>query len=151
REDERMFSAAKLFFAYGLGNGGYFPLAVGATSILLPGPPTPANVYRTILDHRPTLFFWVPTGYAMLLAQPGEYDLSSVRLAVSAGEALPAPIYERFGQRFGVEIIDGIGSTEALHMFISNRPGAIRPGSSGRPVDGYDAAILDDEKRPVAQ
>jgi benzoate-CoA ligase len=103
--------------------------------------------------HRPTLFFSVPTGYGMLLAHGGgarDFDLSSVRLAVSAGEALPASLYERFKQRFDVDIIDGIGSTEVLHMFISNRPDAIRPGSSGLVVDGYDAAILDDEKRPVA-
>jgi benzoate-CoA ligase family protein len=154
REDDRCFSVAKLFFAYGLGNGGYFPLAVGATSILWPGPPSPASVYRVIAEHRPTLFYSVPTGYGMMLAEaPGErdFDLSSIRLAVSAGEALPPSLYHRFKRRFGVDIIDGIGSTEVLHMFISNRPAAIRPGSSGLIVDGYEAAILDDEKRPVPQ
>jgi len=146
---DRCFSVPKLFFAYGLGNAGYFPLAVGATSILSPDPPTAAGVYRTIARHRPTLFFSVPTGYGMLLSQPGDFDLSSVRLAVSAGEALPGALYERFKQRFGIDILDGIGSTEALHMFISNRRDAIRPGSSGLILPGYDAAILDDEKRPV--
>ncbi len=148
-ERDRTFSVAKLFFAYGLGNAGYFPLAVGATTILLPDPPAPASVYAAIARYRPTLFFSVPTGFAMLLAHPGDYDLSSLRLAVSAGESLPAPLYERFKQRFGVDILDGIGSTEALHMFMSNRVGAIRPGSSGLIVPGYDAAILDEAKQQV--
>jgi benzoate-CoA ligase len=148
--DDRCFSVAKLFFAYGLGNAGYFPLAVGATSILMPGPPQPASVFATIARHRPTVFSSVPTGFAMMLAHPGEFDLSSLRIAVSAGEALPAPIYDRFRQRFGVDVLDGIGSTEALHMFMSNRPGAIRPGSSGLIVPGYEAAILDESKQPVA-
>ena len=146
---DRVFSVAKLFFAYGLGNALYFPLAVGATSILWPGPPQPAHIYRTIEQHRPTLFFSVPTGYGMLLAQEGSFDLSSIRLAVSAGEALPPALYERFKQRFGIDIIDGIGSTEALHMFISNRVGAIRPGSSGQIVSGYEARILDDQRKDV--
>jgi benzoate-CoA ligase family protein len=147
---DRCFSVAKLFFAYGLGNALYFPLAVGATSILMPGPPLPANVYATIARHRPTLFSSVPTGYAMLLSHPGDFDLSSIRLAVSAGESLPASLYERFKQRFGVDILDGIGSTEVLHMFISNRPASIRPGSSGLIVHGYDAAIRDEHGEPVA-
>ena len=150
-ERDRCFSVAKLFFAYGLGNAGYFPLAVGATSILMPDPPAAASVYAAIARHRPTIFSSVPTGFAMLLAQPGEFDLSSIRLAVSAGESLPAPLYERFKQRFGIDILDGIGSTEALHMFTSNRPGAIRPGSSGLIVPGYAAAILDERKQPVPQ
>jgi benzoate-CoA ligase len=149
REDDRCFSVAKLFFAYGLGNALYFPLAVGATSILWPGAPTPANVYAVVDEHQPTLLFSVPTGYGMLLAHPGTFGLSTVRLAVSAGEALPPALYERFKQRFGVDIIDGIGSTEALHMFISNRPDAIRPGSSGLIVPGYEARVLDDERQPV--
>lgn len=148
---DRCFSVAKLFFAYGLGNALYFPLAVGATSILMPGPPAPARVFDTIERHRPTLFFSVPTGYGMLLAHDGEFDLSSVRLAISAGEALPPSLYERFKHRFGIDILDGIGSTEVLQMFISNRPGAIRPGSSGLVVPGYEAAILDDEKQPVPE
>jgi benzoate-CoA ligase len=150
RPADRTFSVAKLFFAYGLGNGLYFPFSVGATTILWPGPPTPPHVYAVIEKHRPTLLYSVPTAYGMMLAHAGDFDLSSVRLAVSAGEALPPALYERFKQRFGVDIIDGIGSTEALHMFISNRPGAIRPGSSGVTVPGYDARVLDDEGRPVA-
>ena len=146
---DRCFSVAKLFFAYGLGNAGYFPLAAGATSILWPGPPQAPQVFATIERHRPTLFFSVPTGYAMLLAHAGPFDLSSIRLAVSAGEALPPALYERFRTRFGIEVIDGIGSTEALHMFISNYPGRSRPGTSGVVVRGYDARILDDAGAPV--
>ena len=148
-ERDRCFSVAKLFFAYGLGNAGYFPLAAGATAILMPGPPAAASVFAAIERHRPTIFSSVPTGFAMLLAQQGDFDLSSLRIAVSAGEALPAPLYERFKQRFGVDILDGIGSTEALHMFTSNRPGAIRPGSSGLIVPGYAGAVLDEQKQPV--
>ena len=146
---DRTYSVAKLFFAYGLGNALYFPFAVGATTILSPAAPTPPNVYDVIERHKPTLLFSVPTSYGMLLAHAGDYDLSSVRLAVSAGEALPPSLYDRFKQRFGVDIIDGIGSTEVLHMFISNRPDAIRPGSSGLIVHGYEARLLDDENEPV--
>jgi benzoate-CoA ligase family protein len=151
---DKCFSAAKLFFAYGLGNALYFPFSVGATTVLSPAPPAPASVFEIVERHRPTLFFSVPTGYAMLLAHTragNDFDFSSVRLAVSAGEALPSALFERFERRFGLQIIDGIGSTEALHMFISNRAGAIRPGSSGRVVPGYEAKILDDEGRPVAR
>ena len=121
-------------------------------SILLPEPPAAARVYEIIERYRPTLFFSVPTNFAMLLAhQPGprEFDLSSVRHAVSAGESLPEPLFRRFKQRFGVEILDAIGSTECLHMFIANRPGAVRPGSSGQIVPGYEARIVDDDDRPV--
>jgi len=151
-EADRCFSVAKLFFAYGLGNAMYCPFGVGATTILWPGPPAAANVYSVIERHRPTLFFSVPTNYGMLLAHTREghdFDLSSIRHAVSAGEALPPALFERFKRRFGVEILDGIGSTEILHIFISNRPGAIRPGSSGRIVDGYEARIVDEENRDV--
>jgi benzoate-CoA ligase family protein len=156
-ENDRFFSVAKLFFAYGLGNAGYFPLAVGGTSILWPGPPTPQNVYAVVERHKPTLLYSVPTSYAMLLAtkvdpaaRRDDFDLTSVRLAVSAGEALPPALYERFKTRFGIDILDGIGSTEALHMFISNRPGEVRPGSSGLVVDGYQARLVDDDGQPVA-
>lgn len=153
QQRDRCFSAAKLFFAYGLGNALYFPFSVGATTVLWPGPPAAAAVYDIIERHRPTLFFSVPTGYGMLLAHAREgdrdFDLSSVRAAVSAGEALPRALFDRFEQRFGLQILDGIGSTEALHMFISNRPGHIRAGSSGPLVPGYEARILDDEGRDV--
>ena len=150
---DRCFSVAKLFFAYGLGNAMYCPFGVGATTILWPGSPAAANVYAMIEKHRPTLFFSVPTNYGMLLAHTREerdFDLSSIRYAVSAGESLPAALFERFKQRFGVEILDGIGSTEILHIFISNRPGAIRAGSSGQIVAGYQARIVDEENRDVA-
>jgi benzoate-CoA ligase family protein len=145
-EDDRCFSVAKLFFAYGLGNGLYFALSVGATSILCPGPPKPAQVLEIIERQRPTLFFSVPSNYAALLNYEAEkqFDVSSVRYGISAGEALPAVIFQRFKQRFGIEILDAIGSTEVLHMFIANRPGAVRPGSSGQIIPGYDAKIVDE-------
>jgi benzoate-CoA ligase family protein len=154
RESDRCFSVAKLFFAYGLGNALYFPFSVGATTILYPGPPAAREVYRTIEKYRPTLFFSVPSNYAALLnckMESGmEFDLSSIRHAVSAGEALPATIYEKFRRRFGVEILDAIGSTETLHMFIANRPGDVRPGSSGRVLDGCEAKLVNENEIPVA-
>jgi benzoate-CoA ligase len=148
-EHDRCYSVAKLFFAYGLGNALYFPFAVGATTILFAGPPTPPNVFEIVNKHRPTLFFSVPTNYAMLLANDAECDFSSVRWAVSAGEALPPAVFDRFSRRFGVTILDGIGSTEILHIFVSNQPGAIRPGSSGKPVAGYETRIVDEDGQPV--
>jgi benzoate-CoA ligase len=149
---DRCLSVAKLFFAYGLGNAMYFPMAVGATSILWPGAVSPATVFNLIERHRPTLFFSVPTHYAMLLAhaEAGHTcDLSTVRCAVSAGEALPPALFNRFRSRFGLEILDGIGSTEVLHIFISNRPGSARPGSSGLPVPGYEVRLVDDRGADV--
>jgi benzoate-CoA ligase family protein len=151
-ETDRFFSVAKLFFAYGLGNGLYFSLSVGATSILLPGPPRPQSVFEVIERHRPTLFFSVPSNYVKLLAHPAdkrELDLSSIRHAISAGEALPPSMFHRFKQRFGVEILDALGSTEALHMIISNAPGEVRPGSSGKVLPGFEAKIVDDNDCPV--
>src|SRR5579871_5445879 len=157
-ESDRFFSVAKLFFAYGLGNGLYFPLSVGGTSILWPGSPSPLNVYGVIERFKPTLFFSVPSNYSSLLAyrreskenqEATDFDLSTVRHAVSAGEALPAVLFHRFKERFGVEILDAIGSTEALHMFIANRPGAVRPGSSGEIMPGYEARIVDENGRDV--
>jgi benzoate-CoA ligase len=149
---DRTLSVAKLFFAYGLGNALTFPFAVGATTILWPGPPTPPNVYAQIDRYQPTLFFSVPTNYGMLLAhrrEGADFNISSVRQAVSAGEALPKALYERFKERFGVEILDGIGSTEILHIFISNRSGQARPGSSGQLVPGYEARLLDEQGQQV--
>jgi benzoate-CoA ligase family protein len=152
-EHDRCYSVARLFFAYGLGNTGYFPLACGATTILSPARPTPAGVYADIERYRPTLFFSVPSSYAALLAHAStngrDFDLSSVRHAISAGEALPAPLYERFKQRFAVEILDALGSTETLQMVISNRPGEVKAGSSGKVIPGYEAKILDDRGDPV--
>ena len=151
RASDRVYSAAKLFFAYGLGNAGYFPMAAGAQSVLFAGRPTPEGVFEILSRHRPTIFFGVPTLYAGMLALKGaeRYDLSSLRLCVSAGEALPPELYHRWRERFGVELLDGIGTTEILHIFLSNRPGAVRPGSTGLPVPGYEAAIVDDGGRPV--
>jgi benzoate-CoA ligase family protein len=149
--DDVAFSASKLFFAYGLGNAGYFPLSVCAASIFLPERPTPEKLLAVLQQHRPTLFFSVPTLYgALLRATEGtSTKLDFLRIAVSAGEALPVEIFERFKQRFGLEILDGIGTTEMLHMFISNRPGEARPGSCGREVPGYKARIVDDSGNEV--
>jgi len=136
-------------------NAGYFPLSCGATTILSPGRPTPASVYADIERYRPTLFFSVPTNYAALLdhqrAGGPDFDLSSIRHAVSAGEALPAALFERFRQRFHIEILDALGSTESLHMVISNRPGEVKPGSSGKILPGFQAKITDETGRPAAR
>jgi benzoate-CoA ligase len=151
---DRCYSVARLFFAYGLGNAGYFPLYCGATTILSPARPTPAGIYANIERYRPTLFFSVPTNYASLLdyrREDGrEFDLSSVRHAISAGESLPALLFERFKQRFGIEILDSLGSTESLQAMISNRPGEARPGSIGKIVPGYEAKIVDESGCTVA-
>ncbi|MGQ0623674.1 MAG: benzoate-CoA ligase family protein [Sporichthyaceae bacterium] len=147
---DRTLSVAKLFFAYGLGNSALFPLSVGATTILDPVRPTPQSVAARIAADRPTLFFGVPTFYAAVLAADLAADtFAGVRLATSAGEALPAALYERFTGYFGVEIIDGIGSTEALHIFLSNYPGQVRPGTTGRAVPGYDLRLVDDADAEV--
>jgi benzoate-CoA ligase family protein len=154
RADDRTFSVSKLFFAYGLGNGMYFPLSVGAATILHPEKPRVERIARVAERYKPTVFFAVPTFYAALLreAERGlRVDLSSVRLAVSAGEVLPTEIFERFRRTFGVEILDGIGSTEMLHMFIANRPGQARAGSCGKEVPGYEARIVDDAGGPVPE
>ena len=152
RESDRCFSAAKLFFAYGLGNALYMPLAVGATSILMPDAPTAQRVYDAIERYRPTLFFSVPTNFGMVLShrrEGADFDLSSIRHAISAGEALPEPLFRRFKERFGIEILDAIGSTECLHMFVANRPGRVRPGSSGEIVPNYEARIVDEDGRDL--
>jgi benzoate-CoA ligase family protein len=143
------FSTSKLYFAYGLGNGLYFPFGVGATTVLLSERPTPELIFETLRRYQPTIFYAVPTVYAGMLHSP-EADaaaMSSVRRAVSAGEALPGPLWERFKEKFGVPILDGIGSTEMLHTFIANRPDDIVCGSSGRVVPGYEARIVDESGR----
>jgi benzoate-CoA ligase len=142
------FSVAKLFFAYGLGNGLYFPLRTGGTTALLPGRPAPDKVFEVIDRYQPTVFYSVPTSYAALLhlaEKTNRTALGRVRMCVSAGEPLPKHIYEKWQDRFGVEILDGIGSTEILHIFISNRPGQARPGSTGQIVPGYEAKIVDED------
>ncbi len=154
READITFSASKAFHAYGLGNNVTFPYSVGASTVLYPGRPTPEAVYEQIDRYKPTLFFTAPTLYAAMLAVPDaevRWDLSSLRLCVSAAEALPAELFHQWRKRFGVEILDGIGSTELLHIFISNPPGNVKPGSSGLPVPGYAAKIVDEHGETVAQ
>jgi benzoate-CoA ligase len=152
KDEDISFSVAKLFFAYGLGNGLYFPLRVGGTTVMLSGRPTPEAVFATLDQHQPTVFYSVPTSYLALLHQAektGRTSLGRVRMCVSAGEPLPKHVYETWLERFGVEIIDGIGSTEILHIFISNRPGRVVPGSTGQVVPGYEAKIVDDHGQEV--
>jgi benzoate-CoA ligase family protein len=154
REEDVTFSAAKLFFAYGLGNNLYFPFAVGASAVHYPGRPLPEDMFKVVQQYRPTIFFGVPTLYAGMLALPDaekRYDFSSVRICVSAGEALPADILRRWKEKFNVDILDGIGSTEILHIFISNRIGQVKPGSSGKLVSGYEALITDESGHVVKQ
>lgn len=151
-ENDIAFSSSKLFFAYGLGNGLYFPFGVGASVAHHPGRPLPEDLFNVVQQVRPTLFFGVPTVYASMLALPDaekRFDFSSVRACVSAGEALPADILRRWQDKFHVDILDGIGSTEILHIFISNRPGDIRPGSTGKLVPGYEARIVDEQGQPA--
>jgi benzoate-CoA ligase family protein len=153
KESDVVFSAAKLFFAYGLGNGMSFPMSVGASTILLPDRPTPDAVLATLRTHNPTIFCAVPTLFAALLSSKGlgrGAESGRLRLSTSAGEALPAEIGQRWQDVVGSEIIDGIGSTEMLHIFVSNRPGAVRYGSSGTPVPGYAARVVDDDGKDVA-
>jgi benzoate-CoA ligase len=146
RADDVVFSAAKLFFAYGLGNSLSFPLAVGATAVLMAERPSPTSVFDRLKALRPTIFYGVPTLYAAMLAAPGlpRRDEVATRVCVSAGEALPADLGRRWTEHFGVEILDGIGSTEMLHIFLSNRPGEVRYGTSGKAVPGYRLRIVDD-------
>jgi benzoate-CoA ligase family protein len=144
RPDDVTLSVAKLFFAYGIGNSLFFPFSVGARTVLERRRPSPEVVAERIAAEQPTLFFAVPTFFAALTSSALPDDtFAPVRLAASAGEPLPAPLLERFRTRFGVDIVDGIGSTEALHIFLSNRPGDVRPGTTGVPVPGYDIEIRD--------
>ncbi len=146
-EQDVCFSAAKLFFAYGLGNALSFPLSVGATVVLMAERPTPEATFKRWIEHSPTVFFGAPTGYAGMLASPNLPSRAQValRLCSSAGEALPADIGERFTAHFGCEIIDGIGSTEMLHVFLSNIPGKVRYGTTGWPVPGYQIELRGDD------
>ena len=153
REDDVTFSVSKLFFAYGLGNGMYFPLSAGAKTVLNPDRTKIDRVIELVARHRPTIFFGVPTFYAAMLRETEEkhrqVDFSSVRLFASAGETLPAEIFDRWKKKFSHEILDGIGSTEMLHIFISSRPGQCKSGSCGSPVPGYEVKIVDDAGQPV--
>ena len=151
RESDVVFSAAKLFFAYGLGNALTFPLSVGATTILMAERPAPAAVFRRLREQRPTIFYGVPTLFGAMLANPDlpKKDEVALRVCVSAGEALPADIGRRWSAHFGADILDGIGSTEMLHIFLSNRPGDVRYGTTGKPVPGYRIRLVDEEGREV--
>jgi benzoate-CoA ligase len=151
REDDIAFSAAKLFFAYGLGNALTFPLSVGATVVLMGERPTPEAVFKRLVEHKPTVFYGVPTLYASMLASPAlpaKEDVS-MRVCASAGEALPKDLGERFTRHFGCHILDGIGSTEMLHIFLSNQMGDVRYGTTGKPVPGYEVELRDDNGTPV--
>ncbi len=147
-ENDVMFSAAKLFFAYGLGNGMTFPMEVGATTILLAGRPTPDSVMDVLKTHQPTIFGGVPTLYAAILANPEngrENGSARMRRCMSAGEALPEEVGKRFEQRFGSEILDGVGSTEMLHIYLSNRAGNVHYGCSGVAVPGYELRLVNEK------
>jgi benzoate-CoA ligase len=151
RESDVIFSAPKLFFAYGLGNGLTFPLAVGATAVLMAERPTPEAVFTRLQQHRPTVFGGVPTLYAAMLSkQLPPPAATALRVCISAGEALPREIGERWRRHFGVDILDGIGSTEMLHIFLSNRPGEVCYGTTGSPVPGYQLRLVDDQGHAVA-
>ncbi|HEX9603687.1 MAG TPA: benzoate-CoA ligase family protein [Myxococcales bacterium] len=150
RPDDVVFSAAKLFFAYGLGNAMTFPFAAGASSVLLADRPTPQSVVALLQKEKPTFFFGVPTLFAGMLADSTATDLGGrLRWCVSAGEPLPRDIGLRWRERHGVDILDGIGSTELLHIFLSLRPGDVRYGTTGKPVPGYEIEIVDEQDRPV--
>ena len=153
RESDVVFSAAKLFFAYGLGNALTFPMAVGATAVLMAERPTPDAVFKRLTEKKPTIFYGVPTLYAALLVSPAfprKEDLE-LRVCTSAGEALPKNLGERWTEKTGTEILDGIGSTEMLHIFISNRPGEVRLGTTGKPVPGYEVRLIDEQGNVITR
>ena len=152
-ENDVCYSVAKLFFAYGLGNALTFPLSAGATTVLLPQRPTPDAVAELLKKHNVTVFYAVPTFYAAFLASPAAPARSelTIRRCVSAGEALPAEIGRRWSERYGVDILDGLGSTEMLHIFLSNRPGEVKYGTSGKPLHGYDLRLVDDDGNVITK
>ena len=153
KESDVLFSSAKLSFVYGLGNALTFALATGATAVLMAERATPASVFRRLVERRPTIFYGVPTLYASMLASP-ELPVKgslALRACVSAGEALPAELGRRWKERVGVDILEGIGSTEMMHMYISARHGEVRYGATGKPVPGYELRLVDEEGRPVKQ
>lgn len=152
-DDDVCYSVAKLFFAYGLGNALTFPMSAGATTVLLPSRPTPEAVAALLKKHRVTIFYAVPTFYAAFLASeaaPARAELA-LRRCVSAGEALPPGVGRRFRERYGTDILDGLGSTELLHIFVSNRPGDVKYGTSGKPVPGYEVRLVDDDGNTIAK
>jgi benzoate-CoA ligase family protein len=148
-EKDLCFSASKLFFSYGLGNSLYFPFRFGASTVLWPEKPDPEKILQVIEKYKPTFFFSVPTLYARFLQIEKKYDLSSLRICLSSGEPLPPAIFHQWKDRFGLELLDVVGSTEATHDFLANRPGRAKPGSSGEVTPAFDAKIVDDEGREV--
>jgi len=150
-ENDICYSVAKLFFAYGLGNALTFPMSAGATTVLLPQRPTPEAVADLLKKHRVTVFYAVPTFYAAFLASAAAPERTALKLrrCVSAGEALPPDIGRRWSERYGVDILDGIGSTEMLHIYVSNRPDDVKYGTTGKPVPGYDVRLVDDDGKIV--
>lgn len=149
REDDICFSASKLFFSYGLGNSLYFPFRFGASTVLWPERPEPERVLQVIDKYRPTFFFSVPTLYARLLRVEKKYDLGSLRICLSSGEPLPPALFHQWKEKFGQELLDVVGSTEATHDFLANRPGRAKPGSSGEVTPAFEAKIVDEEGREV--
>ena len=150
--DDVVFSPPKIFFAYGFGNSLTFPFAAGATTVLMPGRPDPEAVFATIERHRPTVLFGLPTLYVAMAAHPGSHarDLSSLRLAVSAAETLSAELFEEWKRRYGLAIVEGLGSTEVLHIYLSNAPALQKPGASGRRVPGYEVKLVDPDGNEIA-
>jgi benzoate-CoA ligase family protein len=148
-ENDLCFSASKLFFSYGLGNSLYFPFRFGASTVLWPEKPDPEKILQVIDKYKPTFFFSVPTLYARFLRIEKKYDLSSLRMCLSSGEPLPPAIFQQWKDRFGLELLDVVGSTEATHDFLANRPGRAKAGSSGEVTPAFDAKIVDDEGREV--
>jgi benzoate-CoA ligase len=153
KESDVVFSAAKFFFAYGLGNSLSFPLAVGATAVLMAERPTPDAVFKRLTERKPTVFYGVPTLYAAMLASPAfpKKENLNLRTCISAGEALPSQIAKSFREKTGIDILDGIGSTEMLHIFLSNRPGEHRHGTTGKAVPGYELRLVDEQGNDVKQ
>ena len=153
KESDVVFSAAKFYFAYGLGNSLSFPLAVGATAVLMAERPTPDAVFKRLTERKPTVFYGVPTLYAAMLASPAfpKRELLDLRTCISAGEALPPQIAKSFKEKTGIDILDGIGSTEMLHIFLSNRPGEHRHGTTGKAVPGYELRLVDEQGNDVKQ
>jgi benzoate-CoA ligase len=152
-ENDVCYSVAKLFFAYGLGNALTFPMSVGATTVLLPSRPTPDAVAELLKKHQVTVFYAVPTFYAGFLASPAAPERAALKLrcCISAGEALPPEVGRRWRERYGVDVLDGIGSTEMLHIYLSNRTGDVKYGTSGRRLPGYDLRLIDDDGNVIKQ
>jgi benzoate-CoA ligase family protein len=151
REDDVTLSVPKLFFGYATGSNLFFPFSVGASAVLFPEKATAEQLYAQIARHRPTILVNVPTMVAQMVSHPGAsaQDLSSLRFVTSAGEALPTPLYQRWQELFGVELLDGLGTAEMWHIFLSNRPGEVRPGTLGRVVPGFEIDVRDDDGRSV--